>query len=156
MLIDYASQVTEKRGAQPLQVSAGAISFRNVDFSYEGGGPVLAGFNLDISAGQKLALVGPSGAGKSTVLNLILRFFDPKSGAILIDGQDLRDVTIASVRGASALLTQDPVLFDDSIGANISYGSPGGKRRSDHRGGRGSGGARFHQRLSARISDRGR
>jgi subfamily B ATP-binding cassette protein MsbA len=70
-------------------------------------------------------LVGPSGAGKSTVLNLILRFFDPRSGAILIDGQDLRDATIASVRGASALLTQDPVLFDDSIAANISYGSPG-------------------------------
>lgn len=124
-LIDYASHVTEKRGAKPLRVSAGAITFRDVDFSYEGGGPVLAQFNLDIPAGQKLALVGPSGAGKSTVLNLILRFFDPTGGSILIDGQDLRDVTIASVRGVSALLTQDPVLFDDSIAANIAYGSEG-------------------------------
>jgi subfamily B ATP-binding cassette protein MsbA len=86
---------------------------------------VLSGFSLEIPVGQKLALVGPSGAGKSTVLNLALRFFDPKSGAILIDGQDLRDVTIASVRAASALLTQDPVLFDDSVAANISYGSEG-------------------------------
>jgi ATP-binding cassette, subfamily B, bacterial MsbA len=123
-LIDYPSHVSEKNGAKPLEVGAGSISVRNVDFAYEGGGPALSNFSLEIPAGQKLALVGPSGAGKSTVLNLILRFFDPQSGAILIDGQDLRDVTIASVRGASALLTQDPVLFDDSIGANISYGSP--------------------------------
>jgi subfamily B ATP-binding cassette protein MsbA len=124
-LIDYPSQVTERRGAKPLSVGAGAISIRNVDFAYDSGGPVLSNFSLEIPAGQKLALVGPSGAGKSTVLNLILRFFDPRSGAILIDGQDLRDVTIASVRGASALLTQDPVLFDDTIFANIAYGSPG-------------------------------
>jgi ATP-binding cassette, subfamily B, bacterial MsbA len=124
-VIDYASHVTEKRGAKPLHVTAGAISFRDVNFSYETGGPILSGFSLEIPAGQKLALVGPSGAGKSTVLNLALRFFDPGSGAILIDGQDLRDVTIGSVRAASALLTQDPVLFDDSVAANISYGSEG-------------------------------
>jgi subfamily B ATP-binding cassette protein MsbA len=124
-VIDYASRVTEARGAKPLQVAAGAISFRNVDFSYESGGPVLSNFNLEIPAGRRLALVGPSGAGKSTVLNLILRFFDPAAGTILIDGQNVRDVTIASVRGASALLTQDPVLFDDTIAANITYGSEG-------------------------------
>jgi subfamily B ATP-binding cassette protein MsbA len=122
-VIDYASHVTEARGAKPLKPKGGAISFRNVAFSYDSGGPVLAGFNLEVPAGSKLALVGPSGAGKSTVLNLILRFFDPTDGAVLIDGQDLRAVTIASVRGASALLTQDPVLFDDTIAANISYGS---------------------------------
>jgi subfamily B ATP-binding cassette protein MsbA len=122
-VIDYASQVTEAQGAKPLRVDKGTISFRDVDFAYEGGGPVLSGFNLEIPAGSTVALVGPSGAGKSTVLNLILRFFDPSSGAILIDGQDLREATIASVRGASALLTQDPVLFDDTIAANISYGS---------------------------------
>ena len=86
---------------------------------------VLSDFSLEIAAGQKVALVGPSGAGKSTVLNLILRFFDPVRGAILIDGQDLRDATLASVRGASALLTQDPVLFDDTVAANIAYGSEG-------------------------------
>jgi subfamily B ATP-binding cassette protein MsbA len=124
-VIDYSSHVTEKRGARPLHVSTGAISFRDVDFSYESGGPILTGFSIDIPAGQKLALVGPSGAGKSTVLNLALRFFDPQKGSILVDGQDLRDVTIASVRAASALLTQDPVLFDDTVAANILYGSEG-------------------------------
>ena len=122
-VIDYASHVVEKRGARPLNVTAGAISFRDVNFSYDTGAPILVNFNLEIPAGQKLALVGPSGAGKSTVVNLALRFFDPKSGAILIDGQDLRDVTIASVRASSALLTQEPVLFDDTIAANIMYGS---------------------------------
>ncbi len=124
-LIDYTSHVTEKRGAPPLKVTAGAITFKDVDFAYEQSGPVLSGFNLELPAGRKLALVGPSGAGKSTVLNLILRLFDPKAGVIEIDGQDLRDVTIASVRAASALLTQDPVIFDDTVAANISYGSPG-------------------------------
>jgi ATP-binding cassette, subfamily B, bacterial MsbA len=124
-LIDYTSHVTEKRGAMPLNVTAGAITFKDVDFAYDLSGPVLSGFNLELLAGRKLALVGPSGAGKSTVLNLILRLFDPKSGTIEIDGQDLRDVTIASVRAASALLTQDPVIFDDTVAANIAYGSPG-------------------------------
>jgi subfamily B ATP-binding cassette protein MsbA len=124
-LIDHASHVTEIRGAKPLRVSEGAISFRNVAFAYEGGNPVLCDFSLEIAAGQKVALVGQSGAGKSTVLNLILRFFDPVEGAIFIDGQNLREATLRSVRGASALLTQDPVLFDDSVGANIAYGSEG-------------------------------
>jgi subfamily B ATP-binding cassette protein MsbA len=109
-VIDYASHV---------------VSFRDVSFAYDDGGPILSHFNLEVPAGQKLALVGPSGAGKSTVVNLALRFFDPQSGAILIDGQDLRDVTIASVRAASALLTQEPVLFDDTIAGNILDGWEG-------------------------------
>lgn len=124
-LIDHASHVTESPGAKRLRVASGAITFKKVNFSYEDGGPVLADFDLDIAAGQKLALVGPSGAGKSTVLNLILRFFDPLSGTVLIDGQDIRGATIASVRGASALLTQEPILFDDTIAGNIGYGSEG-------------------------------
>jgi subfamily B ATP-binding cassette protein MsbA len=124
-LIDYASHVTEKRGARPLHVTNGSISFSNVSFCYGNGAPVLSNFSLDIPAGQRLALVGPSGAGKSTVVNLALRFFDPQEGSIRIDGQDLKDVTIASVRAASALLTQEPVLFDDTIAANIVYGSEG-------------------------------
>lgn len=122
-VIDYASHVTEAQAAKPLQVERGAISFRNVDFSYDTGGPVLTNFNLEIPAGRRLALVGPSGAGKSTVMNLILRFFDPDRGSVRIDGQNLRDATINSVRAASALLTQDPVLFDDTVYANIAYGS---------------------------------
>ena len=77
-MIDYPSHVTEKPGAKPLPITGGAISFRNVDFGYEEGRLVLSDFNLEIPAGKKVALVGPSGAGKSTVLNLILRFFDPE------------------------------------------------------------------------------
>ncbi len=124
-VIDYSSHVSEARGAKPLRPGGGAISFRDVCFSYDGSGPVLRNFDLEVPAGKKVALVGPSGAGKSTVLNLILRFFDPKTGDVLIDDQDIRGVTISSVRGASALLTQDPVLFDDTIAANIAYGSEG-------------------------------
>jgi subfamily B ATP-binding cassette protein MsbA len=128
-LIDYTSKVEEIRGAKPLRVTGGAISFRNVSFGYDGGGPILSGFNLEIAAGQKVALVGRSGAGKSTVINLVLRFFDPSAGSIFIDGQDIREATLSSVRGASALLTQDPVLFDDTIAANIRYGSRPQRRR---------------------------
>jgi subfamily B ATP-binding cassette protein MsbA len=124
-LIDYSSHVVEERHAQPLKVTAGAISFRDVTFAYDEAKPVLRGLDVELPAGKTLALVGPSGAGKSTVLNLILRLFDPQSGVVAIDGQDLKHATIASVRGASALLTQDPVLFDDTIAANISYGSEG-------------------------------
>jgi subfamily B ATP-binding cassette protein MsbA len=124
-LIDRAPLVAAKPGALPLQVSQGSITFRHVEFGYEPGELILSDFDLHIAPGQKVALVGQSGAGKSTVLNLILRFFDPVRGEVLIDGHDLRNATLASVRGASALLTQDPVLFDDTVAANISYGSPG-------------------------------
>ena len=124
-IIDNAAFVAERRDARPLRVTDGAISFRDVSFGYEPGQPILTDFNLDIASGRKVALVGPSGAGKSTVLNLLLRFFDPAAGAILIDKQDIRGATLASVRGASALLTKDPVLFDDTIAANIAYGSEG-------------------------------
>jgi ATP-binding cassette, subfamily B, bacterial MsbA len=124
-MIDYPSHVTEKPGAKPLPLTGGAMNFRNVVFGYEAGRVALSDFSLEIPAGKKVALVGPSGAGKSTVLNLILRFYDPQQGSVLIDGHDLREVTIASVRGAMALLTQDPVLFDETIEANIRYGSEG-------------------------------
>ena len=127
-LIDHASLVTEKPGAKSLRVSRGAIEFRNVEFAYQDGAPILSGFNLAIAAGQKVALVGASGAGKSTILNLLLRFFDPSAGAVFIDGQNIRDVTLASLRGAIALLTQEPVLFDDTVEANITYGSEGASR----------------------------
>ncbi len=122
-VIDYPSRVTEAPGAKALSLAGGAISFRNVDFGYETGRLALSDFNLEVPAGHKVALVGPSGAGKSTVLNLILRFYDPESGTVAIDGHDVRAVTIASVRSAMALLTQDPVLFDETIAANIRYGS---------------------------------
>ena len=124
-IIDRDSKVAENPAAKPLVVREGAIRFDNVSFSYEEGRPVLADFTLDVPAGSRIALVGPSGAGKSTLINLMLRFFDPDTGRILVDDQDLRDATLSSVRLSNALLTQEPVLFDDTVRANICYGSEG-------------------------------
>ena len=117
--------MNEKRGAPPLKLTGGSISFKDVDFAYEGSGPVLSGFNLELPAGSKVALVGPSGAGKSTVLNLILRLFDPEArhGHDRRTGSARRDDRERARR--SALLTQDPVIFDESIAPNIAYGSEG-------------------------------
>lgn len=122
-ILDKDQKVVERDDARPLNLAGGAIRFENVTFGYDTEKPVLRNFTLDVAPGTRVALVGPSGAGKSTVINLILRFFDPQSGSVSIDGQDVLGATIASVRLASALLTQDPVLFDDTIMANIRYGS---------------------------------
>lgn len=124
-ILDRDSMVSEKPMARPLHIRDGAVRFDKVSFQYEPNKPVLTDFTLDIPAGSRVALVGPSGAGKSTVINLMLRFFDPEEGRILVDGQDLRDVTISSVRLSNALLTQEPILFDDTVRANICYGSEG-------------------------------
>ncbi len=124
-ILDRDSMVSESPTARPLHIRAGAVRFENVSFQYEPDKPVLIDFSLDIPAGSRVALVGPSGAGKSTVINLMLRFFDPEQGRILVDGQDLRSVTISSVRLSNALLTQEPILFDDTVRANICYGSEG-------------------------------
>lgn len=121
-VLDLLPAVSEKPNAAALRVREGGIRFNNVTFGYDAAIPVLKDFNLDVKPGQKVALVGPSGAGKSTVLNMALRFYDPQSGSVQIDGQDLKDANLKSVRAASALLTQDPVLFDDTIAANIAYG----------------------------------
>ena len=102
------------------------IVFRNVNFDYSGeGAQALDGASFDIPAGKTVALVGPSGSGKSTILNLILRFYDVTSGSIEIDGQDIRRVSIASLRDAISLVTQEPFLFDESIADNILCGRPG-------------------------------
>jgi subfamily B ATP-binding cassette protein MsbA len=113
----------EAPGAKPLKLARGEIEFSNVSFAYEPENPVLKGVSLAVPPGRTVALVGPSGSGKSTLVNLTLRFFDPDRGAVLIDGQDIKQVTIESLRDAIALVTQDPVLFDDSIRANIAYGT---------------------------------
>lgn len=123
-ILDTAPEVVDRPGAIPLHVTGGAIKFDDVSFAYAPGEPVVENLSLVIPAGSKVALVGASGAGKSTLLNLVLRFYDPSSGRVLIDGQDIAGATLQSVRAASALLTQDPVLFDDSVRNNIAYGSP--------------------------------
>ena len=121
-IIDQDIAIQESPNAEPLKVKNGEIRFENVSFAYDDGMPVLDDFTLTVPAGATIALVGPSGSGKSTALNLLLRFFEPQSGRILIDGQDISDVTVSSLRQASALVTQEPFLFDDTVAENISYG----------------------------------
>ncbi|MBZ0215122.1 MAG: ABC transporter ATP-binding protein/permease [Fimbriimonadaceae bacterium] len=121
-VIDQDVSIREHPDAKPLKVKKGEIRFENVNFAYSDGTPVLKDFSLTLPPGSTVALVGPSGSGKSTALNLLLRFFDPQSGKILIDGQDISKVTVASLREACALVTQEPFLFDDTITENISYG----------------------------------
>jgi ATP-binding cassette, subfamily B, bacterial MsbA len=122
-IVDREIVLREAPGAKPLKLARGEIEFSNVSFAYEPENPVLKGVSLAVPPGRTVALVGPSGSGKSTLVNLTLRFFDPDRGAVLIDGQDIKQVTIESLRDAIALVTQDPVLFDDTIRANIAYGT---------------------------------
>jgi len=121
-LLDTPRQVTDREGAQALEIKAGQISFDGVGFSYGGDAAALDDINFSVKPGQTVALVGPSGAGKSTIINLLPRFFDVTSGQILIDGQTISDVTLHSLRGATALVSQDAILFDDTVAANIAFG----------------------------------
>ena len=126
-ILDIEPSITVPADAKPLVVTDGAVRFENVHFHYGDGTPALNGIDIEIPKGHTVALVGPSGAGKSTILNLVPRFYDPTGGRILIDGQDVRDVTLSSLRAASSLVTQDPFLFDDTIRANIAYGTSGAR-----------------------------
>ncbi len=115
-------EVTDRPGARPLAVTAGRISFENVSFAYDPDRPILKGISFDVPAGRTVAIVGPSGAGKSTISRLIFRFYDVSGGRILIDGQDIRDVTQLSLRHAIGMVPQDTVLFNDTLRYNIRYG----------------------------------
>ncbi len=124
-LLDTHSEVGERPDAAPLAAFARDIEFRDVGFSYAGAeGATLRGVSFRVGAGQTLALVGRSGAGKTTLVNLLPRFYDVTEGAILVDGIDLRAVTLASLRAQIGIVTQETVLFDDTIAANIAYGRP--------------------------------
>ena len=125
-ILDTHSEVVERPGAQPLSPLRQGIEFRNVSFTYEDGGAkyILRDVSFPVRAGQVIALVGLSGAGKTTLVNLIPRFYDVTGGAILIDGVDIRDVTLKSLRAQIGIVTQETVLFDDTIANNIAYGSP--------------------------------
>ncbi len=121
-LIDAAPSIQDKPDAKHLDTIRGEVKFENVRFGYEKDRTALSGINMNIAAGSTVALVGPSGAGKSTVLNLIPRFYDSDEGQILVDGENLRDVTVSSLRANIALVSQDITLFDDSVRSNIAYG----------------------------------
>jgi ATP-binding cassette, subfamily B, heavy metal transporter len=124
-LIDAEPEIVDKPEATSLTVTGGALAFEDVTFGYEPDRQILNGVSFDIPQGKTLAVVGPSGAGKSTIARLIYRFYDVTGGRILIDGQDVRDVTQSSLRAAIGIVPQDTVLFNDSIGYNIGYGREG-------------------------------
>jgi ABC-type transport system involved in Fe-S cluster assembly fused permease/ATPase subunit len=125
LLLRRPQEVTDKPGAHTLVVNGGAIVFDNVVFSYDPERIVLKGISFTVPAGKTVAVVGPSGAGKSTISRILYRFYDIKSGKVTIDGQDIRDVTQASLRAAIGIVPQDTVLFNDTVKYNIAYGRIG-------------------------------
>jgi ATP-binding cassette subfamily B protein len=124
-VIDTPAEVTDRPGAPELRVTAGHVRLEDVHFGYQPERPILKGIDIDVKPGTMLAVVGPSGAGKSTLSRLLFRFYEPVSGRITIDGQDITEVSQASLRAALGIVPQDTVLFNDTIGYNIGYGREG-------------------------------
>jgi ATP-binding cassette subfamily B protein len=123
-LLDENAEIQDSSTAQPLLLSKEAIEFRDVSFSYNPNREILKHVSFQIAAGKTLAIVGESGAGKSTISRLLFRFYDVTEGAILVDGQDIRNVTQESLRKTIGVVPQDTVLFNDTIYYNIAYGYP--------------------------------
>jgi subfamily B ATP-binding cassette protein MsbA len=121
-LLDTPIQIQNKPGAPSLQIKEGGISFQNVSFGYDPAHPVIKNLSLEIKGGETVALVGPSGGGKSTLIHLIPRFYEIQKGGILIDGQDIQNVTLESLRNSMALVSQHVTLFNDTVSRNIGYG----------------------------------
>ncbi|MEQ8391370.1 MAG: ABC transporter transmembrane domain-containing protein [Thalassospira sp.] len=125
MVLDLEPEIKDAPDATELNISGGNINFNKVSFAYNPEITALRDIDLEIKAGETVALVGPSGAGKSTILNLIPRFYDIDNGTISVDGQDIRDITLESLRKATALVSQEITLFDNTVRANIAYGRAG-------------------------------
>ena len=135
-MLDTHSEVGERPGAVPLPPLRHGLEFRQVSFGYVDDKRILRDVSFSVRAGQMIAIVGLSGAGKTTLVNLIPRFYDVTGGAILVDGVDIRDVTLKSLRAQVGIVTQETVLFDDTIANNIAYGSPGASRQDIERAAR--------------------
>jgi ATP-binding cassette subfamily B protein len=124
-LLDESADVPERPNALALPTPArGGVTFRDVAFGYEPGRPVLEGVSFEIPPGTHVAIAGPTGAGKTTLVSLLMRFYDPTSGAVLLDGTDARDLRLADLRRQFAIVLQEPVLFSTSIAENIAYARP--------------------------------
>ncbi len=160
-MLDTHTEVRDKPGAPALERLRGAVEFRNVGFAYEDEPEtfVLRKASFTVKAGQVAAIVGLSGAGKTSLVNLIPRFFDVTEGQILVDGVDIREVSLTSLRAQTALVTQETVLFDDTIAANIAYGAPGAPRAAIEEAARAAHAHEFIERLpdgyDATIGERG-
>jgi len=132
-ILDREPEIGDAPGARPLMIGEGALSFENVSFRYADDAPwALRHVSFAVSRGRTLGIVGPAGAGKSTLAHLAARFYDPIEGSILIDGQDVRTVTLGSLRTAVSFVAQDVFLFDDSVERNIAYAEPEARRPAVH------------------------
>ncbi|MEQ9315609.1 MAG: ABC transporter ATP-binding protein [Henriciella sp.] len=127
-ILDADPIVTDREEAVELNDARGGLEFRDVHFAYPDGSPALNGLSFSVNPGESVAIVGPSGAGKSTIFNLLLRLYDPLSGSVALDGNDIRGFTGASLRHSTALVAQEALLFDDTIAANIALGRIGATR----------------------------
>jgi len=127
-ILDSRSEITEKPGALKLEEVKGHVRFENVSFSYGEGVPVLRDINLDVKPGMAIALLGGTGSGKSTIINLIPRFYDPSEGRITLDGYDLRDLSLETVRSHIGIVSQETFLFSTTIAENIAYGKKDASR----------------------------
>ena len=158
-LLDTPAEVVDAPGAPLLLVTRGHVRFEDVWFGYEDGRQILKGLTLDVPAGQTVAVVGPSGAGKSTLARLLFRFYDPQGGRITIDGQNIAEVTQASLRAAVGIVPQDTVLFNDTLGYNIAYGRDGAGDDEVAEAARGASLDRFVEALphglESRVGERG-
>src|SRR5918997_5948869 len=121
-ILEQNPEIQDRPGAKPLVVREGTVRFEDVHFAYVPEREILKGVTFEVPAGKTVAIVGPSGAGKSTISRLMFRFYEPTRGRILIDGQDIAEVTQASLRAALGMVPQDTVLFNDTVGYNIRYG----------------------------------
>src|SRR5712691_5101484 len=122
--LDEASVMVERSGAKPLARAQGAVAFRHVAFAYREDHPVLCDISFEVTPGTRVGIAGPSGAGKTTLVSLLMRFYDPTAGAILVDGTDLRDYKLHDLRNQFAIVLQEPLLFSTSVAANIAYAQP--------------------------------
>jgi subfamily B ATP-binding cassette protein MsbA len=158
-LLDTKPTVASRHGARRVTGIHEAIEFQNVSFRYGSAGDVIHDVSFRVGAGEVVALVGPSGAGKSTLVDLVARFYDPTEGRIVLDGQDLRDYDLASLRAQMGVVTQEPILFNDTLWHNIAYGVTDANEEAVHRAARAANADRFISDMpdgyQSRIGDRG-
>jgi ATP-binding cassette, subfamily B, bacterial len=146
-LLDERPDVPERLLARPIARATGAVAFRNVSFAYDPAHPVLHDVSFEVPPGARVAVAGVTGAGKTTLVSLLTRFYDPTAGAVLLDGEDLRDFRLADLRDQFAIVLQEPVLFSTSIAENIAYGRPGASESDIVQAARAAGAHEFVTRL---------